>query len=187
MRRELLALLFTSSSGLALACGSTSTPVSPSSIVSESTALVSGQPAERCVNVFAEGTASLGLVTLPNGTTGFGGNWSPVSLGGISGEMASVVLNQETAGQGQQGALHLTLEHAFETPNGDYFITQDRAVCAPAGPEPLRCRVNDVLTIVGGTGMFENANGSLRNHGTVDFVQGTLDFSMRGRMCGDGL
>ncbi len=96
-------------------------------------------------------------MTLPNGTTGFGGNWFPLSLGGISGEMASVVLNQETAGQGQQGALHLTLEHAFETPNGDYFITQDRAVCAPAGPEPLRCRVNDVLTIVAGTGMFENA------------------------------
>ena len=79
------------------------------------------------------------------------------------------------------------LQHAFQTPAGDYFLTQDRAVCAPAGPNPATCRVNDVLTIVGGTGIFANANGSLRNHGVIDFAQGTLDFSIRGRVCGDGL
>lgn len=122
---------------------------------------------------------------LPNGTAGFGGVWSAVTLGDLQGEMASVVVEQKTAGQ--PGAQHLTLEHAFRLPSGDYFATDDRAVCAPAGPNPATCRVNDVLTIVEGTGIFDNANGSLRNHGVVDFGQGTLEFSIRGRVCGDGL
>ena len=42
-------------------------------------------------------------------------------------------------------------------------------------------------TIVEGTGIFSNANGSLRNHGTVDFAQNSLEFSIRGRLCGDGI
>lgn len=146
---------------------------------------VSSQSSERCVNVSATGTASLGLVTLPNGTSGFGGSWFPVTLGGLSGQMASVVASQEMSGQG--GALHLTLEHAFRLASGHYFLTRDRAVCAPAGPNPATCQVNDVLTIVDGTGIFTNANGSLRNHGVIDFAASTLDFSIRGRVCGDGL
>ena len=64
--------------------------------------------------------------------------------------MASVVVSQEMSGQG--GALHLTLEHAFRLATGHYFLTHDRAVCAPAGPSPATCRVNDVLTIAEGTG-----------------------------------
>lgn len=147
--------------------------------------LAGSQSSERCVNVFSEGTASLGLVTLPNGTSGFGGTWFPATLGGLSGEMASVVVSQEMSGQG--GALHLTLEHAFRLPTGHYFLTHDRAVCAPAGPNPATCQVNDVLTIVEGTGVFTNANGSLRNHGVIDFAASALDFSVRGRVCGDGL
>jgi hypothetical protein len=143
------------------------------------------QPADRCVNVFAEGLATLGVVSLPGGTTGFGTTWFPMTLGGISGEMASVVLSQEVSGE--QGALHLVLQHAFRTPGGDHLTTQDRAVCAPAGANPATCRVNDVLTIVSGTGIFTNANGSLRNHGTVDFASGTLEVSIRGRLCGDGI
>jgi hypothetical protein len=169
------------------ACSSTDTPTRPTATAIPLTALAASQSSESCINVFAEGTASLGVVTLPNGTTGFGGSWVPVTLGGISGEMASVVLTQERSGSGQQGALHLMLQHAFQTQGGDYFLTEDRAVCAPAGTNPVTCRVNDALTIVGGTGIFSNANGSLRNHGTIDFAQGTLDFSIRGRVCGDGL
>lgn len=168
-------------------CSATDTPLSATAVNAETSGLNAGQSADRCVNVQAEGTAALGLVMLPNGTTGFGGSWTPISLGGISGQMASVVLNQHGSGQSQDGAQHLMLQHAFQTPAGDYFLTEDRAVCAPAGPSPATCRVNDVLTIVGGTGIFANATGSLRNHGVIDFGQGMLDFSMRGRVCGDGL
>lgn len=169
------------------ACSGPEAPLGPAAIVPPGGSAASSQPADRCVNVSAEGTAALGLVTLPNGTTGFGGVWFPLTLGGIAGEMASVVVGQEVSGGGQQGALHLSLEHAFRTPGGDYLITKDRAVCAPAGTNPARCHVNDVLTIVEGTGIFSNANGSLRNHGTVDFAQNSLEFSIRGRLCGDGI
>ena len=147
--------------------------------------LAVSQSQQRCINVVADGVAALGIVTLPNGTVGFGATWFPVTLGGLSGEMASVVVHQETSGQ--HGALHLTLEHAFRIAGGDYFITHDRAVCGPAGANPTTCQVNDVLDITGGTGIFTNANGSLRNHAVVDFANGTLDFSTRGRVCGDGL
>ena len=166
-----------------------SAPRSPAAPGGVGPTLTASQSSERCANVSAEGTASLGLVTLPNGTSGFGGTWFPVTLGGLSGEMASVVVSQEISGQGggQGGAVHLSLEHAFRLPTGHYFLTHDRAVCAPAGPNPATCHVNDVLTIVEGTGVFTNANGSLRNHGVIDFAASSLDFSIRGRVCGDGL
>ena len=146
------------------------------------------QSADRCVNVEASGVAPLGFpVTLPNGTTGAGGAWSPVTLGGIAGELASVLVSDVGSGNSARGARHWVLEHAFRTASGDWFLTRDRAVCAPAGADPTTCRVNDVLTIVDGTGIFANAGGALRNHGTIDFVAGTLAYAIRGRVCGDGL
>lgn len=166
--------------------GGARAPVAPASVQSDA-AVVTGQPASRCVNVSADGTAPLGFAVLPDGTAGFGADWSAVTLGGIEGEMASAVISQEASGSRGQGAVHLILKHAFRTSLGDYFITEDKAVCAPAGPNPATCRVNDVLTLVSGTGIFSNASGSLRNHGTLDFFAGTLDFSLRGRICGDGL
>ena len=168
------------------ACDARSTGTGPTSVVT-SGALLASQSSERCVNVAADGTAPLGIVVLPNGTAGFGGVWSPISLGGINGEMASVVVDQQSSGGSEQGAQHLTLQHAFRTASGDYFLTDDRAVCAPAGPSPATCQVNDVLAITDGVGIFAHPNGELRNHGTIDFGQGTLSFSIRGRVCGDGL
>ena len=47
--------------------------------------------------------------------------------------------------------------------------------------------MNDVLTVVSGTGVFANAAGSMRNHGIIDLNTFTLAFSLRGRVCGDGL
>jgi hypothetical protein len=139
------------------------------------------------VNAAADGGATLGFVILPDGTAGFGGTWTPISLGGLEGEMASVVTGQTVSGSNQQGAVHLTLKHAFRTAGGDYFMTEDRAVCAPAGANPATCRVNDALTIVSGTGVFANANGSITNHGVINFAAGTLEFVLHGRICGDGL
>lgn len=187
-RVVLLQLICLSAGLLVSACGSTDAPIAPTAALPAHT-LGAAQPAERCINVFAEGTATLGPVLLPNGTAGFGGHAVPVTLGDFTGALMSVLVSQEVSGRGQQGATHLVLQHAFQISGGsrDYFVTQDRAVCAPAGTNAATCRVNDVLTIIAGTGIFENATGSLRNHATVDFVQGTMEFSTRGRVCGDGL
>jgi hypothetical protein len=168
------------------ACDTPRTVTSPTPVLGGSGPLAS-LSAEHCVNVAADGTAQLGPVALPNGTSGFGGVWLPVSLGGVDGEMASVLVDQRPSGGSDRGAPHLTLQHSFRTAGGDYFLTDDRAVCAPAGTNPATCHVNDVLAITSGTGVFAHASGQLRNHGTADFGQGTLAFSIRGRMCGDGL
>jgi hypothetical protein len=178
MRILLLACLFT-------ACESRSPLLGPTPTAADLVTTAASQAQARCVNVVAEGSASLGIVALPNGTVGFGAVWTPVTLGEWSGQMASVVIDQDQSGQ--HGATHLTLEHAFQLPDGDYFLTEDRAVCAPAGIDLATCRVNDTLTITSGTGVFTNANGSLHNHGDINFAHNTLDFVIRGRVCGDGL
>ena len=113
-----------------------------------------------------------------------------MTLGNVPGEMSSVITSLQPSGAQGQGAQHITLQHTFistDPMRPGMFITQDRAVCAPAGANPATCRVNDVLTIVSGTGVFANAGGSLRNHGTIDLAGLTVTVSLRGRICGDGL
>ena len=143
------------------------------------------QSADRCANVFAEGGGPLVNI---GGTIGFAP--APVMLGDVPGLLSSIVTSFDTSGAAGQGAQHLTLVHTFVSTDPlrlGSFTTQDRAVCAPAGSGPAVCRVNDVLTIVSGTGVFANAAGSLRNHGVIDFSTFSLTFSIRGRICGDGL
>ena len=142
--------------------------------------LSASRPAARCINVFAEGSG-------PLSADPFGAAPSPVTLGDIPGLLSSVVTGVETSGQGAQ---HLTLVHTFVSTDPSRpgsFQTEDRAVCAPAGSDPNVCHVNDVLHIVSGTGIFSNAEGSLRNHGIIDLNTFSLTFSIRGRICADGL
>ena len=145
--------------------------------------LSASRPAAECINVSAEGSG-------PLSANPFGAAPSPVTLGDIPGLLSSVVTGLETSGANGQGAQHLTLQHTFVSTDSSRpgsFTTEDRAVCAPAGSDPNVCHVNDVLQIVSGTGIFANADGSLRNHATLDLNSFTLTFSIRGRVCGDGL
>jgi hypothetical protein len=147
-----------------------------------------GQSAARCVNFHHTAEAvPLGFVCLPAplNVCGFGATPSAVSIGDISGLLSSVVTSQTNSGN---GALHFSLIHYFEADGGQgAFWTEDKAVCTPAGNDPTTCVVHDVLQIVGGTGVFANAGGQMRNHGTIDFVNLTLSVDLRGRVCGDGL
>lgn len=143
------------------------------------------QPAANCMNVFAEGGGPLANI---GGAVGFAP--APVRFGDVPGLLSSIVTAYGASGSAGQGAQHLTLVHTFvstDPARPGSFTTRDRAVCAPAGSGPAVCRVNDVLTIVSGTGVFANAAGSLRNHGVIDFTTYSLTFSLRGRICGDGL
>jgi hypothetical protein len=145
--------------------------------------LSASRPASRCINVSAEGSGPLSAVP-------FGGAPAPVTLGDIPGLLSSIVTGVETSGKNGQGAQHLTLQHTFVSTDPSRpgsFTTEDRAVCAPAGTDPNVCHVNDVLQIVSGTGIFANAGGSLRNHGIINLNTFSLAFSIRGRVCGDGI
>jgi hypothetical protein len=145
--------------------------------------LLASRPASQCIHVFAKASG-------PLSASPFGAAPNPVVFGDIPGLLSSVVTGLETSGAQGQGAQHLTLQHTFVSTDPSRpgsFQTEDRAVCAPAGRDPNVCRVNDVLHVVSGTGIFANASGSLRNHGTIDLNTFSLTFSIRGRVCADGL
>ena len=154
--------------------------------LTEPAALHTSQASADCRHLALEGTASLGLVEVSPGVYALGGLPAPVTIGGVAGTLGSIVTGFRPSGAEGQGAQHLTLIHSFISPQGT-FTTSDRAVCAPAGTDAGTCRVNDVLTVVSGTGVFANAAGSMRNHGIIDLNTFTLAFSLRGRVCGDGL
>lgn len=141
---------------------------------------------ERCENVLVEGNATLGPVEIAPGVTTLGAIPMNVTIAGVNGMLGSAVTGLEVSGSKGQGAQHLTLVHNFVSAMGS-FTTSDRAVCAPAGKDAGVCRVNDVLSVLSGTGVFANAGGQLRNHGTINLNTLSLSVSLRGRVCGDGL
>lgn len=148
--------------------------------------------AEACVNVAVETSGPLGL-WMHNGATVFGLVPGPVVLGGVSGTMGSFVHSETISGSKGQGAHHIVLSHVFTADDeSGSFTTQDKASCAPGDNNPATCIVNDHMTIVSGTGRYENARGMLQNHGLITFTStappaGTLDLSVHGRVCGDGV
>jgi hypothetical protein len=148
------------------------------------------QPSSTCQNVFAEGSGALAYFEVAPGVSTIIYPAQPVTLGNVPGMMSSIVTSLQPASANGNGALHATLVHTFVSTDPNRvgsFTTSDQAVCAPAGKNGAVCRVNDVLTIVDGDGIFENATGSLRNHGIIDLANMALSYSIRGRMCGDGL
>lgn len=142
--------------------------------------------AEQCQNVLVEGDASLGLFEVaPNVFTLIAIPFD-ATIAGVDGKLGSIVTGLQFSGSKNQGAQHLTLVHNFVSDEGT-FTTTDQAVCAPAGKNVTTCRVNDVLSVVSGTGVFANAAGKLTNHGTINLSTFSLAISLRGRVCGDGL
>jgi hypothetical protein len=161
-------------------------------VAGQITPLHASRPASACQNVFAEGSGPIELIQVAPGIFTLGFAPAPVTFGNVPGMMSSIVTGVSTSGANGQGAQHITLRHTFvstDPARPGTFTTEDRAVCAPAGSDPNVCQVNDVLTIVGGTDTFANAAGSLRNHGVLNLNPNTfsLTYSIRGRMCGDGL
>ena len=184
--------LLLSLSVLLIGCGA-QTPVSPSlAAVTPSTSsvgpgftILAARPASRCANVSLEGVANLGLVNGSLGALPF-----EATIGGVRGLMSSYITGANPSGSAGQGAAHYTLQHTFistDATRPGSFATADRAVCAVAGSDPNVCRVNDVLQIVRGDGVFANPEGFLTNHGTIDLNTWTLTVDLGGRVCGDGL
>ena len=173
-------------------CGA-QTPTSPSlatplNAVGADATTAAARPASRCVNVKFEGVAGLQL----DSAFRLGALPFKVTIGDVRGEMHSFITGATPSGQ---GSTHYTLQHRFDSTDAtSWFETEDRAVCALAGRDPNVCRVNDVLQVVRGDGVFRNAGGFLTNHGTIDLTNfvplvsnGTVTIDLGGRVCGDGL
>jgi hypothetical protein len=171
-------------------CGAQSAPTAPSlsaSSVGAGVAVAAARPASRCVNVSVEGVASLFYDVVNNrlGALPF-----EVTIGDVRGSMSSYITGANPSGSKEQGAAHYTLQHTFTSADParpGSFVTADRAVCAVAGSDPNVCRVNDVLEVVRGDGVFAHAGGFLTNHGTIDLNTWSLTVDLGGRVCGDGL
>ena len=73
------------------------------------------------------------------------------------------------------------LEHVAVEP-----LERGRSI-APAGNDPDTGIINDIMEIVGGTGVFENVSGFMKNHAIVDLKTFTLTTSVHGRICADSL
>lgn len=142
--------------------------------------------ARNCENLTIEANAALGFIEVQPGMFTLGALPTPVTIAGVPGMLSSVVTGLTPSGAKAQGAQHLTLIHFFNSEQGT-FMTTDRAVCAPSGSDASLCRVNDVLSVVSGTGVFADAEGSIRNHGIIDLANNTISISLRGRVCGSGL
>lgn len=191
MNRSLLLIL---PLALVLAACDTVDPVTANSItIAAADADVRGQS---CVNVRHSGEALLGFpVFIPidpvNPLVGGGGLPTPTAIGPYTGLMSSILTDERPAGN---GAVHYTLVHYFvEDGTGDAFWTEDRAVCAPVGTDPLTCLVNTNMEVVGGRGKFADAGGRLHNRGLITITNpegnpfGSLGVNLTGRVCGAGL
>lgn len=154
------------------------------------TAFADPRPSARCMNIHYSGSGALGFIEIAPGIFSLGFPPQPAMLGDLPVLASSYITSLTPSGSNGQGAQHITLRHTYTSTDParpGSFVTEDRAVCAPAGKDPNVCRVNDVLTIVSGTGIFANAGGKLTNHGVIDLNTFTLSFDVRGRVCGDGL
>lgn len=173
------------------ACGSNATDPLP---VDSTDVELAARSADACVNVRAEATGDLGPWA-KDGFGGFGLQPTPIALGGVEGTMASFLLSETISGSKMQGAHHLVLQHVFWADDGiSWFLTEDKASCAVSSNSLLDCRVNDNLRIVEGEGIYEDAEGMLHNHGWIEVedwgpppVGGTLDLTIHGRVCGNGV
>lgn len=105
-------------------------------------------------------------------------------LGSVKGDLAGAtraILTSRTEAEG--GSVRLGLTHDFVTNDRNTLKTTDTAVWTPV---PGRAGVFHMATqyeIVGGSGDYENASGSLQNEGIADTNSGLLTLRYSGEVC----
>jgi hypothetical protein len=101
----------------------------------------------------------------------------------VTGDLAGTIYGQfDSIVSNGNGAWHATAHHHWVTPQGDLFDVDEIAI-APVDP-PIY-HVDNRMTIIGGTGIFTGATGSIHVQGLIN-----LDFSAEedsrvyhGRIC----
>ena len=134
------------------------------------------------INIKDSVTTGNASFTLPNGQTysGLGAPPAQTVFGDYTGGFQSVVTKQTPTATGQD----VELVHFFDDGKGNTFWTNDKATFTPLDTTFTLFQVNNVMTIVGGTGDFACASGQLINQGPVNFVTNTLERNLSGRICG---
>jgi hypothetical protein len=98
--------------------------------------------------------------------------------GNPGGTFVACITNMQQRGD---GALVFDLAHTYTTTSGDTFTVTDHVIAGPIAP-PLY-RINNRANITGGTGLYEDAFGFIRDHGTVDLQAGVVTVDYEGRLC----
>ena len=121
-------------------------------------------------------------ISLPDGKTFSGAGALPfkVTIGKYHGIMSSVVTSQIPSETG----MDVELVHLFEDTKGNSFWTSDKATMIPTDdPSGAIMRVDDTMTVVGGTGDFKCARGIMKNTGTINFITSSMQVNLSGRVC----
>jgi hypothetical protein len=79
------------------------------------------------------------------------------------------------------GALVFDLTHIYSLSTGDTFTVADHVVAGPINPPVYR--INNRAEITGGTGLYQDAFGFIRDHGTVDLAARVVSVDYQGRIC----
>jgi hypothetical protein len=99
----------------------------------------------------------------------------------VTANVTTVLLGPPTLTE--DGTLQAATSHTFVFPDGSSFVTLDRAVLSPT-ETPGVYRLNTRAAILGGTGIYADASGSLSIHGTINLISGEVDWRFEGRVGG---
>lgn len=102
------------------------------------------------------------------------------ATGDLKGAVAVTILDIQP---GDNGTTVFTVQHHFVTETGDaLFVDKAQATAAPVAPG-LFAVVTYPLRIIGGTGRFKGATGTIDNIGEVDLNSGHTVFRYSGQIC----
>ena len=108
---------------------------------------------------------------------------SDSALGAVTGDLEGGVRATFSATPQSDGSVTLTLHHLFVTEGGDTLQTVDVGTLTPVAGMPGVFRMAVSYTIIGGSGKFAGATGTLANHGEADLTNGQLTLRYKGTVC----
>jgi len=119
-----------------------------------------------------------------------------INFGVVSGDLAgsvaaSIIAGPETIGFPSQGRtqIRFTVQHYWVTDRGETILFKPAVATADTTSKENVVSItydNYVAQIIGGTGRFENATGTVKFTGVVDFNESHLVLRYTGRYCTAG-